>query len=91
MASTIAIKTLLSAGKRKSFKKAHLMTSKPNYHSYLLRIWRPDPQTPWRILIENIPARERKGIRDWQELLSFLRTDLTDTGGNESTALTAAE
>lgn len=67
------------------------MNSKPNYHSYLLRIWRPDPQTPWRILIENIPARERKGMRDWQELLSFLRTDVSLANGQDSGTSAAAE
>lgn len=49
-----------------------------NYHAYLIRIWRPDTTVPWRILIESIPTRERKGIRNWEELVQVLRGDVSD-------------
>jgi hypothetical protein len=47
-----------------------------NHHAYLVRIWRPDASVPWRILVETIPTNERKGIRDWQELVQVLRRDV---------------
>ncbi len=52
-----------------------------NYHAYLVRIWRPDTTVPWRILVESIPARERKGIRNWEELVRVLRGDVSDVRG----------
>lgn len=42
------------------------------YQSYLLRIWREDEQTPWRIQIENPHTHEVIGFQSLPKLKAFL-------------------
>lgn len=46
------------------------------YHSYLVRIWRPGPRSQWRITVEAIATGERRGFANLEELLRFLQTQL---------------
>ncbi len=42
------------------------------YHSYLLRIWREDEKTPWRIQIENPHTHEIIGFSSLEKFKIFL-------------------
>ncbi|MCL4860263.1 MAG: hypothetical protein KJZ93_12685 [Caldilineaceae bacterium] len=46
------------------------------YHSYLVRIWRPGPQAAWRIMAEAVVTGERRTFASLEELLGFLQTEL---------------
>jgi len=46
--------------------------SNSDYQSYLLRLWRPDDRTAWRILLEHIHSGERQSFPDLGNLFEFL-------------------
>lgn len=43
------------------------------YQSYLLRLWRPDEQSAWRITLELVGSGERQSFSDLERLLTFLK------------------
>jgi hypothetical protein len=45
----------------------------PQYQSYLLRLWRPDGRTGWRIVVENVNSGERHSFSDLEKLHEFLK------------------
>lgn len=47
-----------------------------DYHSYLVRIWRPGPQVGWRIMAEAVATGERRSFASLEELCAFLQTEL---------------
>lgn len=47
-----------------------------DYHSYLVRIWRPSSQAPWRIMAEAVATGERRTFASLEELLGFLQIPL---------------
>jgi hypothetical protein len=51
------------------------------YQAFLLRIWREDEQTPWRIQIENPHTREIIGFQNIEKLVSFLNEQALRPGG----------
>ena len=54
------------------------------YHSYLLRIWREDEQTPWRIQIENPYTHEVIGFQSLPKLKAFLDEQFSVKGGDNT-------
>jgi hypothetical protein len=47
-----------------------------DYHSCLVRIWRPGPQSEWRILAAVVATGEQRTFASLEELCSFLQTEL---------------
>lgn len=52
------------------------------YHSFLLRIWREDESTPWRIQIENPHTEEVIGFPSLSKLKIFLDEQFPVKGGD---------
>ncbi len=48
--------------------------SKREYMAYLLRLWRDNPDGPWRALLENPNSGERIGFATLPELFAFVET-----------------
>lgn len=46
------------------------------YHSYLVRIWRPTPQTRWRIMVEAVATGERRSFASLEELVALFASHL---------------
>lgn len=42
------------------------------YRSYLLRLWQPEQEADWRIILESVQNGERECFRDLGELLAGL-------------------
>jgi len=42
------------------------------YQSFLLRIWRDDEHTPWRLQLEDPHTGERRGFATLQQMVEFL-------------------
>jgi hypothetical protein len=48
------------------------------YRAYLLRCWQDEP-TAWRFSVEEVRAKSRRrGLRDLEELIAFLRAELVE-------------
>ena len=43
------------------------------YLSYLLRLWRDDPDAPWHASLEEAQTSERRYFRDADQMMGFLR------------------
>ncbi|GAB4581706.1 MAG: hypothetical protein Fur0022_44560 [Anaerolineales bacterium] len=43
-----------------------------HYHSFLLRIWRDDEQTPWRVQLEDPHTGERRGFTSIEQMVTYL-------------------
>ncbi len=54
------------------------------YHSYLLRIWREDEQTPWRIQVENPHTHEVIGFQSLPKLKAFLDEQFLNKRGDDT-------
>ena len=54
-----------------------------NYQSYLLRFWRPDSETAWRIQIESVCSGHRQSFCELPGLVRFLHTQLLPEAGDE--------
>lgn len=54
----------------------HLSSSKPRqlYHSYLVRLWQDDHQTPWRVLVQSVQSGETIHFVDLNTFFVFLQT-----------------
>ncbi len=49
-------------------------TKRPDYRSYLLRLWRVSEERPvWRASLEDTQTGERTGLASLEALLAFLR------------------
>ena len=44
----------------------------PDYHAYLLRIWREEPAAPWRATLENAHTGQRCSFASIESLFHFL-------------------
>ena len=42
------------------------------YLSYLLRLWRDDPDAPWHVSLEEAHTSERRYFRDADQMVDFL-------------------
>jgi hypothetical protein len=47
-----------------------------NYHAYLLRFWRDDAQSPWRIVLIDSHTGEQQGFPSSADLYAFLEEQL---------------
>ncbi|MCI0476943.1 MAG: hypothetical protein L0Y55_11890 [Anaerolineales bacterium] len=55
------------------------------YRAYLLRCWQDEPAT-WRFSLEEVRAEpRRRGLRDLEELIAFLRAELAREENAEKT------
>lgn len=48
------------------------LMDKRQYVAYLLRLWRENPNTPWRATLENPTTAERISFAELSNLISFL-------------------
>ena len=63
---------------RPNYSTRERAASLRQYHSYLLRIWREDPQSPWRIQLEDPNSRELFGFQTMQKLMQFLEEKMPE-------------
>ena len=56
-------------------------TPDDNYHAYLLRFWRDDAQSPWRIILIDSHTGEQHGFPSCEELYAFLDGQLAGEVG----------
>ena len=60
--------------------------NRSNQHaSYLLRVWRANEGTEWRIFVENVHTGEARGFNDINALVAFLQEVSPKTNGADST------
>jgi hypothetical protein len=52
--------------------KQDKLQKKSNYLAYLLRLWREDKNTPWRVSIEDPHTGERRSFANLKALIAFL-------------------
>ncbi|MBI3172670.1 MAG: hypothetical protein HYZ25_03055 [Chloroflexi bacterium] len=50
-----------------------MMIPRSEYHVYLLRLWRDDESTPWRIQVQDPHTDETLVFTDLENLFAFLR------------------
>ncbi len=50
-----------------------------DYHSYLLRLWRPDADAPWQASLQSTASGETRRFSDVDSLYEFLSKEL-DSG-----------
>lgn len=50
-----------------------MTTNHSDYHVYLLRLWRDDESTPWRIQVEEPHTGGMLAFPDLESLFAFLR------------------
>lgn len=50
-----------------------MMVPRSEYHVYLLRLWRDDESTPWRIQVKDPRTDETLAFTDLESLFAFLR------------------
>jgi hypothetical protein len=64
------------------------MASNPNYHSFLLRVWRDAADQPWRASLQFTSTEEKFAFADLQALFAFLVEQLMadDTASAHSPA-----
>jgi hypothetical protein len=58
------------------------MARKQEYHSYLLRLWRAGagPAATWRASLQEIPAGTRRAFTSLEDLLAYLREQVSTDG-----------
>jgi hypothetical protein len=52
------------------------MTTNPNYRSYLLRLWRDQPDAPWRAALQSTVTGERINFAEIPQMFGFLLATL---------------
>lgn len=48
----------------------------PTYQSYLVRLWRDKPSSPWRVSLQSTATEELRHFATVEELWGFLQTRL---------------
>lgn len=73
----------------------HLSSPKTGqlYHSYLLRLWQDDHQTPWRVLVQSVQSGETIHFVDLNTFFAFLQaqTASEQSAVTQGSSATAAE
>ena len=54
-----------------------------HYQSYLLRIWRDDEHTPWRIQLEDPRSGHQQGFSTMRKMVEFLEQKIGDINGKD--------
>lgn len=59
---------------------------RPNYHSYLIRLWRSsdDETASWHIMLENPHTRERHSFATLGDMLAYLQQVLANSQFDDS-------
>lgn len=52
------------------------MATNPNYRSYLLRLWRDQPDDPWRAALQSTATGERINFAEIPQMFEFLLATL---------------
>ncbi len=66
------------------------MSSNPNYHSYLFRLWRDSADQPWRASLQCTASGEKVAFADILTLFTFLIEQLAiDKDADELARLAA--
>jgi hypothetical protein len=66
------------------------MSSRPDYQSYLLRLWRDSANQPWRASLQCTATGEKLAFADLPTLFTFLSEQLTDDEKTDELARLAA-
>ena len=45
------------------------------YQSYLIRLWRNEPDEDWRVILEHVDSKERKGFNNLEDMIRFLKME----------------
>lgn len=61
-----------------------LTPPRPEYRSFLLRLWRDSPNQPWRMTLIDIANREHKGFDHLQDVYTFLQEQVDGQPPTES-------
>jgi hypothetical protein len=59
-----------------------MATNDPTYLAYLLRLWREEPDAPWRGSLQDPHSGEQHLFASAGELLDYLRGQLQPDGAN---------
>jgi len=51
----------------------------PSYQSYLLRVWRETPNSPWRASLESVGSGEKQAFAQLEDLIAYLRNGTNPT------------
>lgn len=63
----------------------HPSNANPTRHrSYLLRLWKETPNTPWRVHLQSVHTGEQHRFSNLEQMLAFLRGTLEDEPGLKS-------
>ncbi|MCA9994676.1 MAG: hypothetical protein KDE56_02945 [Anaerolineales bacterium] len=73
-----------------------MSSNSPNYHAYLLRLWREHANAPWRVSLQSAETRERHHFADLTSLVDFLEAQMEQSwrgeqlpdGGNQLSSAT---
>ena len=66
----------MSAQKKNQEIEEQVIPQPPDYHAYLLRLWREGAQKPWRAELVSPHTGDKRHFADHAQLLEFL-TELT--------------
>lgn len=69
----------MSAQKKNQETEKQVMTQQPDYHAYLLRLWREGAQKPWRAELVSPHTGDRRHFADQGQLIEFLMGLTTET------------
>jgi len=65
------------------------MATNPNYRSYLLRLWRDQPDDPWRAALQSTATGERINFAEIPQMFEFLLATLATPTAVEPTTANA--
>lgn len=65
------------------------MATNQNYHSYLLRLWRDQPDDPWRAALQSTATGERINFAEIPQMVEFLLATLATPPAVEPTTVNA--
>jgi hypothetical protein len=66
---------------------------KPQYHSYLIRLWQEDggQKSNWRFVVINLSKDEERGFASLERLVAFLQEQMDEISASGSTHRNEAE
>ena len=53
-----------------------MMIHRPDYHAFLLRLWREDGRSPWRVTLENPHTGEKQTFATPEQFWDYLQGQL---------------
>lgn len=60
-----------------------MSSNSPNYHAYLLRLWREHANGSWRVSLQSAETRERRHFANLADLVAHLETQMGQPGAGE--------